>query len=178
MPVAPDPETLMSQEERMQQVVNDPRLPGVYKTRIQEELSTPFPIDVREVNPLDFFDTEKRPEGKKLTWMRARIPLAGADANMHRCLAAFLSDWGLATASLLPHGIMFGSPKLKFHTSLDHSMWFHAPFRADEWMLFDVKTVKLHGGRGMNMGYLYSHTGELVITTAQECLIRLQKKSS
>ena len=55
-------------------------------------------------------------------------------------------------------------------------MWFHAPFRADEWMLFDVKTVKLHGARGMNMGYLYSHTGELVITAAQESLIRLQKK--
>ena len=61
-------------------------------------------------------------------------------------------------------------------TSLDHAMWFHAPFRADEWMLFDMKSVKLAGGRGMNMGYVYNSSGQLAITTTQESLIRLRKK--
>ena len=53
-------------------------------------------------------------------------------------------------------------------------MWFHAPFRADEWLLFDVKSVKMAGGRGFNMGYLYNSSGELVISTTQEALIRLK----
>lgn len=55
-------------------------------------------------------------------------------------------------------------------------MWFHAPFRADEWLLFDMKSVKMAGGRGMNMGYLYNSSGELAITTTQEALIRLRGK--
>lgn len=54
-------------------------------------------------------------------------------------------------------------------------MWFHAPFRADEWMLYDINSVKLAGGRGMNIGYLYNLNGELAITATQETLIRLRK---
>ena len=57
-------------------------------------------------------------------------------------------------------------------TSLDHAMWFHAPFKADEWLLLDMNSVKLAGGRGMNVGYIYNQNGELCITAAQECLIR------
>ena len=57
-------------------------------------------------------------------------------------------------------------------TSLDHSMWFHAPFRADEWMLLDMNSVKLAGSRGMNLGYVYNSAGELAITVSQECLVR------
>jgi acyl-CoA thioesterase II len=59
-------------------------------------------------------------------------------------------------------------------TSLDHAMWFHAPFRADEWMLLDMHSVKLAGNRGMNLGYVYNSKGELAITVSQECLIRLK----
>jgi acyl-CoA thioesterase II len=113
MPKAPDPETLPSQEDRLQQILTDPRLPQSAKESILKVLSTPFPIDVREVSPVDFFVSEKRPDARKLVWMKARVPLTGADTNMHRCLAAFASDWGLASASLLPHGIAFGNPKLK-----------------------------------------------------------------
>jgi acyl-CoA thioesterase II len=60
-------------------------------------------------------------------------------------------------------------------TSLDHAMWFHAPFRADRWMLFDMQSVKTAGGRGMNIGFIYNETGELAITSTQEALIRLNK---
>ena len=55
-------------------------------------------------------------------------------------------------------------------------MHFHAPFRADEWMLIDMQSVKLSGGRGMNMGYIYNAAGQLIITATQEALIRLKKK--
>jgi acyl-CoA thioesterase II len=55
-------------------------------------------------------------------------------------------------------------------------MWFHAPFRADQWMLLDMRSVKLAGGRGTNIGYIYNSKGELAITVAQECLIRLREK--
>ena len=113
MPVAPDPSTLASQEELLESLVVDPRLPAPAKHLILTALKTPFPIDVREVEPPDFFNPKKR-EPRKLVWMKARIPATTiVDANMHRCLAAFASDWGLATASLLPHAIVPGSQKLK-----------------------------------------------------------------
>ena len=63
-------------------------------------------------------------------------------------------------------------------SSLDHSMWFHAPFRADEWMLFDMQSVKVAGGRGTNVGFIYNSSCELAITATQECLIRLNSSSS
>ena len=112
MPDAPDPNTLLSQEDRLKEIVEDPKLSERIKFHIMERLKTPFPIDVREVDPVDFFHPEPRPP-RKLVWMRARVSLTDADLNMHRCLAAFASDWGLASASLLPHGISFGSPNLK-----------------------------------------------------------------
>lgn len=62
-------------------------------------------------------------------------------------------------------------------TSLDHSMWFHASFKADQWLLFDMHSVKLSGNRGMNLGYIYQNGG-LVITASQECLIRTHSSSS
>ena len=57
-------------------------------------------------------------------------------------------------------------------TSLDHSMWFHHHFQADEWMLLDMNSVKLAGNRGMNVGYIYNKQGQLIMTASQECLIR------
>lgn len=112
MPDAPDPNTLPSQEDRLKELVEDPNLSQLVKHFVLERLKTPFPIDVREVNPVTFLNPEKRLP-RKMVWMRARVSLTDADPNMHRCLAAFASDWGLASASLLPHGIGFGSPRLK-----------------------------------------------------------------
>lgn len=112
MPAAPDPNTLMSQEDYLKVLVEDPNLSPSIKHHMLERLKTPFPIDVREVDPVDLFHPEKK-KPRKLVWMRARANLENADLNMHRCIAAFASDWGLASASLLPHGISFGTPKLK-----------------------------------------------------------------
>lgn len=122
MPEAPDPETLASQEEILERLVVDPRLPEKNKQLLVAALKTPFPIDVREVEPLDIFNPKPRPP-RKLVWMKARIPETAdsvpLDTGMHRCLAAFASDWGLATASLLPYGIMPGSAKLKVNLKFE-----------------------------------------------------------
>jgi acyl-CoA thioesterase 8 len=112
MPIAPNPETLSSQEDNMQKLLNDPRLPEKSRIRISESLKTPFLIDVRECTPIDVFKPEKRLPSK-LVWMKTKHPLGECNVNLHRCFAAYASDWGLASASLLPHGLFFGHPKMK-----------------------------------------------------------------
>jgi acyl-CoA thioesterase-2 len=115
MPEAPSPDSLASQEEILERLIIDPRLPEKAKHLLVNALKTPFPIDVREVDPVDVFNQKPRPP-RKLVWMKARMPASSPielDTNMHRCLAAFASDWGLASASLLPFAIMPGSAKLK-----------------------------------------------------------------
>lgn len=115
MPIAPDPETLLSQELIFQKLLDDPRFPDNSRKNVIESLKTPFAVDIREVNPLNYFETEKR-EPRKLVWMKTRIPLPPDNSNLHRCFAAFASDFGLAAASLLPHGMYFSHPKLKVIT--------------------------------------------------------------
>lgn len=112
MPDAPPPDTLPSMEDNFQKLLQDPRLPEKSRQRISESLKTPFLIDVREVTPIDVFQPEKRPPDKKI-WMKTKLSLENANINVHRCFAAFASDWGLASASLLPHAIHFGHPNLK-----------------------------------------------------------------
>ena len=115
MPDAPDPESIMNQEDRLQEALKDPRLSERRKQGILKYLETPFPIDCREVDPSCFFNPQKR-EPRRLFWMKARMPLSplsDAEPNMHRCVAAFNSDWGLCSTSLLPHAISAGHPDLK-----------------------------------------------------------------
>ncbi len=112
MPAAPPPETLISQEDKFKNMLNDSRLPAKSRQLIEESLKTPFAIDVREVSPIDYFNPQKR-EPSKLVWMRTRLPLENEHMNVHRCFAAFASDWGLASASLLPHALFPGHPLLK-----------------------------------------------------------------
>lgn len=112
MPSAPHPDSLQSQEDFLLQLLNDPRLQEKSKIRISEALKTPFAIDVREVSPIDIFNPEKRPP-TKLVWMKTRLDLSESNVNVHRCFAAFASDWGLASASLLPHGLFPSHPLIK-----------------------------------------------------------------
>jgi len=116
MPEAPSPETLLSQEDQMEAWLKDPRLPDTSRALIAERLKTPFAIDVRDVVPYNIFEPEERAPNK-LVWMRTRVPLDESDSNMQHCFAAFASDWGLAGASLLPHKLYFGHPKMKVSTS-------------------------------------------------------------
>ena len=95
----------------------------------------------------------------------------GDDRNRHQTLIAFISDFALLGAALLPHPYTAMSKKIQA-ASLDHAIWFHRPFRADEWLLFAKESPNAGGARGFVRGHFFNRAGEMVATAAQECLIR------
>jgi acyl-CoA thioesterase-2 len=106
-------------------------------------------------------------------WIRASGDLPDDPVTQ---LAAFTyaSDMTLLVAALVPHGLFIQSPGMQA-ASLDHSMWFHRPFRADEWWLYDQASPSASGGRGLALARVFSQDGQLVATVAQEGLIRLHR---
>jgi acyl-CoA thioesterase-2 len=93
------------------------------------------------------------------------------DDVVHRCVLAYLSDLTLLGVSLVPTGLIIGSPQIQA-ASLDHTMWFHRPFRADEWLLYDQESPSAFGARGFTIGRIFTQSGTLVASVAQEGLIR------
>jgi acyl-CoA thioesterase-2 len=93
------------------------------------------------------------------------------DPVVHDCLLAYASDLTLLGVALVPHGLLISSPKVQ-PASLDHSMWFHRGFRADEWMLYDQRSPSASGGTGFAVGSVFSRDGRLIASVAQEGLIR------
>jgi len=105
-----------------------------------------------------------------LVWVRIATRLPD-DPLIHRCALAYASDLTLLAASLLPHSVVIGDPSLQT-ASIDHAMWFHRPFRADEWLLYDQTSPSASGARGFSTGRLFALDGALVASVAQEGLIR------
>ncbi len=103
-------------------------------------------------------------------WFKAEERLADDD-QMHRALFTYFSDFSLLGASLLPHKLLISSPKVQ-PASLDHVIWFHRPFRADEWLLYDQTSPSASGARGLSTARVFTEDGTLVATVAQEGLIR------
>jgi acyl-CoA thioesterase-2 len=111
----------------------------------------------------------------KFVWMKAvdRLP---DDAQCHQALLAYMSDYELLGTATLPHGgssIIRGELQM---ASLDHAMWFHRPVRVDEWLLFAYDSPSASGSRGLARGQVFSESGVLVASTAQEGLIRVRDK--
>ena len=102
--------------------------------------------------------------------MRAVDPLPD-DPALHRALLAWTSDFYFMVTALQPHGVTWLTPKMQV-ASLDHSMWFHRPFRMDEWLVHVVDSPSAFGARGLARGQIFSEAGQLVASTAQEGLIR------
>ncbi|MEV0290970.1 MULTISPECIES: acyl-CoA thioesterase II [unclassified Kribbella] len=103
-------------------------------------------------------------------WIRAAGKLPD-DPALHACVLAYASDLTLLGASLLPHNIVIGDRRIQ-PASLDHALWFHRPFRADEWLLYDQASPSASGARGFATGRLFTEDGNLVASVAQEGLIR------
>lgn len=103
-------------------------------------------------------------------WIRAagRLP---AEPVVNCCVLAYASDLTLLGVSLVPHGVVIGSGDV-MPASLDHAMWFHRQFRADEWLLYDQHSPSASGARGFATGRVFSRAGSLVASVAQEGLIR------
>jgi acyl-CoA thioesterase-2 len=93
---------------------------------------------------------------------------------MHACVVTYASDMTLLDTAVRPHGRVWGDEGLMM-ASLDHAMWFHRPFRADEWLLYDQDTPSSSGSRGLGRGNLFTRDGRLVVTVVQEGLIRVTR---
>lgn len=110
----------------------------------------------------------------KQVWTRAPGPLPDAPL-LHESLFAYTSDYGLLWTALQPHAVRISDPRLQL-ASLDHTIWFHRPFRMDEWLLFSMESPNASGGRGLCFAHVYREDGALVATVTQEGLIRLRDK--
>ncbi len=127
------------------------------------------PIDYRTVDKINYLSPKKR-EPRLAVWMRANGDLPD-DQAAHETLLAYMSDRYLMGTAMLPLGLTFNSPNLMV-ASLDHGLWFHDDFRADEWLFYDLRSTRASRGRGMNFGSIYTRDGRLVATAVQEGLMR------
>lgn len=130
------------------------------------------PIELRLIDPINPFAPQRR-DAWRCHWMRAQMQLPD-DPFLHQCILAFASDFVFMGTAMMPHGVTFLQPNMQA-ASLDHAMWFHRDFRADEWLLYEMDGPSASGGRGMNRGFIYTQSGKLVATVAQEGLMRLRE---
>jgi acyl-CoA thioesterase-2 len=137
-----------------------------------EDYSRDNPIELRHVGPLSE-EVERDPSlgpASNVVWLRADGELPD-DPLLHVCLMTYASDMTLLDTVLLAHGMSW-SDGLISGASLDHAMWFHRPFRADEWLLYAQDSPSATGGRGLARGEVYTEAGQLVVSVVQEGLLR------
>ena len=167
MPKVPDPDSLPSEKQWRIEIAAD--MPEEARAFFLRER----PIEIRAVEPPDRFKPGKHPP-HQMVWIRATGPMP-EDASLHQCVLAYASDMTLLDTSLLPHGFSLFTPSLQL-ASLDHAMWFHRPFRADEWLLYVQDSPNASGARGFNRGLVFRRDGTLIASVAQEGLIRQRGK--
>ena len=126
---------------------------------------------VGDSRPGGTLPADERPSQSRL-WLRVRGRI-GRDALTHQAAFTYASDLTLLGSTLVPHGTHIGDPRLQ-SASLDHTIWFHRPFRADEWLLYDQASPSASGARGLAIGRVFTESGVLVATVAQEGLIRMR----
>jgi len=165
MPSVPKPDDLPAR----------PQLPPDELARIpaklQRWLGMRGPFEFRRVYPRDELNPGKQPPFQHV-WFRL-IARAPDDVVLHRAMLAYASDFHLVGTTTFPHGISYLQKNVQM-ASLDHALWFHRPFRADEWLLYSCDSPTAQGARGLARGMIYSLDGRLVASTAQEGLIRLR----
>lgn len=166
MPDVPHPDQLPSLAEIREKIL--PELPPAVGRYYQRER----PIDLR---PVDFSRYRgKRPDGDRFSvWLRATAALPD-DQALHRSALAYASDMNLLDAALVPHQRSVFDTEI-MGASLDHALWFHRPFRADQWLLYVLDSPSLHGARGFGRGLIFTENGTLVASAAQEGLLRLRR---
>lgn len=138
--------------------------------KLQRWLGMDSPIEFRKVWPRDELHPEKRPPYQHI-WFRVAAPVDDSPA-LQRRLLAYASDFHLIGTVTLPHGISYLSHNVQM-ASLDHAMWFHRPFRVDEWLLYSCDSPTAQGARGLARGMIFNQAGQLVASTAQEGLLRV-----
>lgn len=132
-------------------------------------------LERRPVKRRDYLNPQPQ-EPEQFMWFKVLDPAGdiGDDPVRHQTILAFISDFALLGAALLPHPYTGMSPELQT-ASLDHALWLHRPPRVDEYLLYAMDSPSTHGGRGLSRGSFYSRSGELVASVAQESLLRKKR---
>jgi acyl-CoA thioesterase II len=165
MPAAPPPESLPTFGERMAPLAE----------KYPDWVNRPRPFDIRFVNPPSRSLQADR-AARQQVWLRADGVLPD-DPMLHACVVAYASDMTLLDSIMLPHQIAFDDPRVQ-SASLDHAMWFHRPFRADEWLLYDQESPSASDMRGLARGEIFTADGRLAVSVVQEGLVRLRPSAS
>ncbi|KUJ43644.1 Acyl-CoA thioesterase 2 [Streptomyces sp. MBT84] len=168
MPPAPDPESLPTSHERMRGYGH---IPSDVVERLLEARAA---VDLRYVEepPYGKFGEPRDPHSQ--VWFRTNGKLDD-DPLLHVVLATYVSDMTLLDSVLLAHGRGGWALGDVVGASLDHAMWFHRPFRADEWLLYDQESPSAYGGRGLGQARIYTEDGRLAISVIQEGVVRVPR---
>ncbi|HHH1733249.1 TPA: acyl-CoA thioesterase II [Yersinia enterocolitica] len=166
MPDVPPPEGLMSETDIARKFAH------LIPEKVQDKFIGHQPIEMRPVkfhNPLQGSTAEPN----RYVWFKANGEMPD-DLRVHQYLLGYASDFNFLPTALQPHGIGFLEPGVQIAT-IDHSMWFHRPFRLDDWLLYAVESTSASGARGFVRGQIYNREGVLVASTVQEGVIRLHR---
>lgn len=165
MPEVPDPDSLPGEKEVL----------AKFSDRMPENMRRYFarerPIELKPTEPLYYLNPRKGAPVQNV-WIRATATLPD-DPALHQCVLAYASDMTLLDTALIPHGRNLFDRSLML-ASLDHALWFHRPFRADEWLLYAQDAPSASGARGFTRGSIFTRDGRLVASVAQEGLIRIR----
>ncbi|MBB4979319.1 MULTISPECIES: acyl-CoA thioesterase [Streptomyces] len=167
MPPAPDPDSLETPAEML------PRhLPREVADRLIEARAA---VDLRYAETPPWGSVGEPREPRSQVWFRTNGKLAD-DPLLHVVLATYVSDMTLLDSVLLAHGRGGWAVGDVVGASLDHAMWFHRPFRADEWLLYDQESPTASGGRGLGQARIYTQDGRLAISVIQEGVVRVPRR--
>lgn len=164
IPEVPQPEDIPTQKPP------SPEIMAQLSPKMQRWLSRMGPFDMRPVYPRDDLNPSKQPPYQQV-WFKLHRTI-GDDVNMHRAMLAYASDFYLLGTSTFPHAISYYQPNVQM-ASLDHALWFHRPFRIDDWLLYSLDSPSASGARGLARGSIFTRDGQLVASVAQEGLIRV-----
>ena len=159
----PEPESLPDFKTRM----------APFKERLGDWYDRPRPIDLRHVDGHPFTRQGAPADGQRV-WMRADGELPD-DPTLHACIVTYASDMTLLDTTILPFGMSWDSDVVQM-ASLDHAMWFHRPFRADDWLLYDQSAISTGQARGLAGGAIFTRDGTLAVSVVQEGLVRVRSK--
>jgi len=172
MPDVPPPDDLLNERQLGERYLE--QLPEAVLKSIpegmRERIVAERPIEVRPIDPMDPMKPEAR-EPIKHVWFRVNGSLPDAPPSIHQYLLAYASDFHLLGTSMQPHAVTWLTPNMQV-ASIDHAMWFHRPFRFDDWLLYDMDSPSSQGARGLARGRWFTREGVLVASCAQEGLIR------
>ena len=163
-PAVPRPEDLPTFKERLEP----------FAAQLGKWYTEPRPLDMRFLDTPSIDTSRDDAPAAQQLWFRAEGELPH-DPLLHACIVTYASDLTLLDSVLLPHQLSWYQSDVA-GASLDHAMWFHRPFRADDWILYDQESPSAHGARGFARGSMYSSDGGLIVSVAQEGLVRVRRR--